>query len=219
MIRLAIERDDIRQKLALLERAASKDKWSRLLLGLKYFISFLRGQRLSSFQTKEALAEDFENIYLPITAQDGLFLYTLARSCHAKRIIEFGSSYGVSALYLAAAVIDNGGGEFIGTEMNLKKADSVNKIFSELGWSGTARVIAGDALQTLGGIDGEWDMLFLDGWKNLYADVFNLMDSKIKNAGIILAADVDKFKKRTEDFVNSISESGRFDVVKLPICS
>jgi predicted O-methyltransferase YrrM len=44
----------------------------------------------------------------------------LARSSRARTIVEFGTSFGVSTLHLAAALRDNGGGRLIGTELNKK---------------------------------------------------------------------------------------------------
>src|ERR1700739_2051086 len=44
------------------------------------------------------------------------FCYLLCRAMGARRVVEAGTSFGVSTLYLAAAVRDNGGGVVIGTE-------------------------------------------------------------------------------------------------------
>jgi predicted O-methyltransferase YrrM len=54
--------------------------------------------------------------YLPVTPQFGQLLYVLARSPKAKTIVEFGTSFGISTIHLAAALRDIGGGVVIATE-------------------------------------------------------------------------------------------------------
>src|SRR5262249_40239767 len=65
------------------------------------------------YQTLYVKLKDF---YLAVSRETATLLYMLARSCRARSIVEFGTSFGVSALHLAAALRDNGGGRLIGTE-------------------------------------------------------------------------------------------------------
>jgi predicted O-methyltransferase YrrM len=57
------------------------------------------------------------DMYLPISPETGKLLYILARTRRARVIVEYGTSFGLSTLHLAAAVRDNGGGRVIGTEL------------------------------------------------------------------------------------------------------
>jgi predicted O-methyltransferase YrrM len=52
---------------------------------------------------------------------DGRLLYSLVRSTGARSIVEFGTSFGLSTLYLAAALKDTGGGQIIGSEFEATK--------------------------------------------------------------------------------------------------
>src|ERR1700734_524209 len=63
-----------------------------------------------------------KDFYLAVSRATASLLYMLARSCRAKAIVEFGTSFGVSTLHLAAALRDNGGGRLIGTELEATKA-------------------------------------------------------------------------------------------------
>ena len=58
----------------------------------------------------ERLGRRMRDTYLPVTRTQGRMLYLTARAIDARRIVEFGTSFGVSTIYLAAAVRDNGGG-------------------------------------------------------------------------------------------------------------
>src|SRR5712691_4728233 len=60
-------------------------------------------------------------VYMPISAQGGELLYTLIRAVRPATVVEFGTSFGISTLYLAAAVRDNGAGRVISTELNASK--------------------------------------------------------------------------------------------------
>ena len=55
---------------------------------------------------------------LAVSRETGRLLYMLARSCGARTIVEFGTSFGISTLHLAAALRDNGGGRLITTEFD-----------------------------------------------------------------------------------------------------
>src|SRR5262245_8106610 len=55
-------------------------------------------------------------IHMPVSAETGRLLYGLARATHARNVVEFGTSFGISTIHLAAALRDNGGGRVIGSE-------------------------------------------------------------------------------------------------------
>ncbi len=58
----------------------------------------------------EILTPDaMKEVFIPIDREKGGLLYVLARSIGAKRIVEFGTSFGISTIYLTAAVKDNDG--------------------------------------------------------------------------------------------------------------
>jgi predicted O-methyltransferase YrrM len=61
------------------------------------------------------------------------YCYALCRALRATRVVEAGTSFGVSTLYLAAAVRDNGGGNVIGTEYEPSKAKIARANFAAAG--------------------------------------------------------------------------------------
>jgi len=66
-------------------------------------------------------AEAYQDIYIPISAQAGRLLYALVRAIRPETVVEFGTSFGISTIYLAAAVTDNGAGHIYTTELSSKK--------------------------------------------------------------------------------------------------
>jgi predicted O-methyltransferase YrrM len=69
----------------------------------------------------DADAAFFRDKLISVNRDQGWLIYQMCRSLPARRVVEFGTSYGVSTLYLAAAVRDNGGGTVIGTELEPRK--------------------------------------------------------------------------------------------------
>jgi len=95
------------------------------------------------------------------------FCYLLCRSINAKRIVEAGTSYGVSTLYLAAAIRDNQveGGIVIGTENEAAKVKIAQRNFTKAGLSEFIELREGDLRQTLQNITGPIDFMLVDIWE------------------------------------------------------
>src|ERR1700722_12960983 len=86
---------------------------------------------------------------LPVSRATGKLLYMLARSVRARTIVEFGTSFGISTLHLAAALQDNGGGQLIGSEFEPSKIARARVNLGAAGLSDFVEIREGDALQTL----------------------------------------------------------------------
>src|SRR5271156_6293120 len=86
---------------------------------------------------------------LPVSRTTARLLYLLARSIRARNIVEFGTSYGISTLHLAAALRDNGGGRLIGSEFEPSKIVRARQNLAAGGLSDLAEIREGDALETL----------------------------------------------------------------------
>lgn len=127
------------------------------------------------------------DFYIPVSPSEGELLYMLARASKAQRIVEFGASYGISTLYLAAAARDNGG-QLITTEIHPKKCAALRESFKVAGIDTEVTLLEGDAQQTLQSVSGPIDLLFLDGWKSLYLPIYNQMSSSL-TTGSLIAAD------------------------------
>lgn len=96
-----------------------------------------------------------------------LFCYLLCRSLRATRIVEAGTSYGVSTLYLAAAVRDNqvDNGVVVGTEHEPRKAEIARANFKKSGLNDYIDLREGDLRQTLQDVGGPVDFMLVDIWE------------------------------------------------------
>ncbi len=169
--------------------------------------------------TSEQKAAMMSDALLPVSRDSGRFLYAVARSISAKRIVEFGTSFGISTIYFAAAVRDNGGGGLvIGSELEASKVAKANQHLVEAGLSQFVEIRAGDALQTLREVGGAVDLLFLDGWKLMYPDVLKLLMPSLRQGAIALADDVTLFPDDVASYLDFVRDpTNGFVTVTLPL--
>lgn len=133
-----------------------------------------------------------KDLWLPVSRETGVLLYMLARSTNARNIVEFGTSFGLSTLYMAAALRDNGGGRLIGSEFEPSKIAKAREHLAEGGVNDLVEIREGDALKTLAtGLPASIDLLLLDGAKSLYSDVLALVESRLRPGALIVADNAD----------------------------
>lgn len=132
-------------------------------------------------------SEMHRNAYLSISPAQGRWLCGTAIAQNAQEIVEFGSSFGISTLYLAAAAARTGG-KVTGTEYHTQKAEKARRNLDESGLDAT--ILIGDGLETLKGEGPEIDLLFLDGAKELYLPVLHLLQPRFRRGSVIIADNI-----------------------------
>jgi predicted O-methyltransferase YrrM len=149
----------------------------------------LRGIRgeMSPARTAQERADSMSAFYIPVTPEAGRLLYSLVRATRPATIVEFGMSFGISALHLASAVRDNGSGRVVTTELNAAKIAAAKQTFAKTGLDDLITVLEGDALSTLASLDGPVDFVLLDGWKELYLPVIKLLESHLPPGALVVA--------------------------------
>jgi predicted O-methyltransferase YrrM len=150
------------------------------------------------------LSRRMRKVFVPVSRSQGQMLYLLARSIEAKRVVEFGTSFGVSTIYLAAAVKDNGGGLVIGSENEPTKHARAKQNFRAAGLEEVVDVRLGDAITTLADVPGPIDLVLLDGWKDLYLPMLKLLTPKLRPRAIVLADNIFTFKKALRPYVEYV---------------
>ncbi|MBE1162260.1 O-methyltransferase [Dyella acidiphila] len=129
---------------------------------------------------------------LAVSRETGTLLYMLARSCKARSIVEFGTSFGISTLHLAAALRDNGGGKLITSEFEPSKVVRARQNLAAGGLLDLVEIREGDALQTLSTqLPDAIDLLLLDGAKSLYPEILSLVERHLRPGALIVADNAD----------------------------
>lgn len=133
-----------------------------------------------------------KDLWLAVSPETGTLLYMLARSSGARVIVEFGTSFGISTLYLAAALRDNGGGRLITSEFEPSKVVRAKANLTEGGLIDLVEIREGDALQTLSAdLPDTIDLLLLDGAKALYPEILSLVESRLRPGALVIADNAD----------------------------
>ena len=187
-----------RDKLDLLHTAAKGDRWRFIAKAPSVLLGMLKGKSFMEMISSGAMDE----CYIPISQEQGEFLYLTARSQPARTIVEFGTSFGISTIYLAAALKDNGGGRVITTELQPNKCSRAQTNLEQAGVAEFADIRAGDAMETLKGLTEPVDLVLLDGWKDLYLPVLELIKPNLRPGSIVLADNIFTFKKALRPYVD-----------------
>lgn len=207
-----LDRPEVRTALARLYKAAKADKW----VFLRAAPAALRS-RLSGSSYLEGVLPYLKDAYIPISPDQGALLYQTSRLISARTTVEFGTSFGISAIYLAAAARENGG-RFIGTEIEPNKVAAARANLAAAGLAEVAEVRAGDAMQTLADVEGPVDLVLLDGWKDLYLPVLHLLRAKLRKGSVVFADNIFTFPKALAPYVAFVRDpSSGFESLTVPL--
>jgi predicted O-methyltransferase YrrM len=141
-------------------------------------------------ETRRKLMQLMRDVYIPVAPEVGRLLYLLVRARGARTIVEFGTSLGISAIHLAAALRDNGSGKLVATELDASKAERARQNLAEAGLDDLVEIRAGDAFATLRDGPQSIDFLLLDGWKEGYLPMFKMLESRLAPAAVVVADDL-----------------------------
>ncbi|MBE2207959.1 MAG: class I SAM-dependent methyltransferase [Saprospiraceae bacterium] len=157
--------------------------------------------------------EDMKDAYIAMSREQGEVMVRLIQENHCTNIVEFGTSFGISTLYLAAGAKETGG-KVITTELLPKKCAAAQKNFEEAGAADIIDLREGDAMQTLRDCPADIDFLVLDGWNDLYLPLLKMLEPKFKK-GCIVITDNTNFPS-AKPFLNYIRNHPNYTSEQLP---
>jgi predicted O-methyltransferase YrrM len=162
---------------------------------------------------------DYAEYGFSIVPEQGELIYLLCRGMGAKRVVDFATSMGMSALYFAAAMRDSGGGTVIGSELVPAKIATAKSNLAEAGLSGHVEIREGDARLTLRDLGGPVDFVLIDGWPvsqepSLAREVIQVVAPQLRIGGYVVNDNSEP------DFLEFIRDSANgFISVNLPLKS
>lgn len=139
----------------------------------------------------------------PVKAE---FCHLLCRALGASRVVEVGTSYGVSTLYLADAVRANGGGTVIATEYEADKAARARANFAEAGLSAVIDLREGDLRETLKDIGGPVDFVLMDIWTEMVAPAMALIGPHLRPGAVVVCDNTGQFRENYRDFFAFVAD-------------
>ncbi len=183
---------------------------------------FARRLQEPSFSMADYCDEETHRFYadkmVPLDHDKALFCYQLCRSLGTKRIVEAGTSFGVSTLYLAAAIRDNAveGGVVIATEHEPEKAQIARGTFSRAGLTEHIDLREGDLRETLKQIDGPVDFMLVDIW-GVAQPALKLVSPHLRQGAVVICDNTEVDRIEYDDYFAFVNDPGnRFRTMTLP---
>jgi len=146
-----------------------------------------REEQLWNTLKEEELRRRLDEFLLPVGRAAGMLMNLIVKGAKARRILEVGSSYGYSTIWLAEAAraID---GRVISLELRSAKTEYARAQLERVQLERCVEFRVGDALASLAQLAGPFDFVLLDLWKDMYVPVFELLYPKLA-AGAVIVAD------------------------------
>lgn len=160
----------------------------------------------------------FADKMVALDRDKALACYQLCRSLQARRVVEAGTSFGVSTLYLAAAVRDNGGegGVVIGTEYEPTKAEIARANFREAGLERWVELREGDLRETLRDPGGPVDFMLIDIW-DVALPALRLVSPHLRRGAIVVCDNTAAHPDYYADYFAFVNDpANRFRTLTLP---
>lgn len=185
-------------------------------------LAWMRGDGWRSVAGTEADVEAgrafWRDKYVALDRDKAELCYLLCRLRGARRIVEAGTSYGVSTLYLAAAVRDNGGGVVVGTEREPEKVAAARRNFGAAGLAEHVELREGDLRETLAPDDGPVDALLLDIWTPMVLPTVELVAPRIPVGGLVIADNTGVRREAYAELFEFLGDPARgFTTMTLPM--
>jgi len=151
-------------------------------------------------------ADAYAELYIPVSPEGGRLLYALIRASRPATVVEFGTSFGISTIHLAAAVRDNGTGHVVSTELHAAKVARARANLAEAGLAGLVTIVEGDARETLADLPGPVGFVLLDGWKDLYLPVLRLLEPRLAPGALVVADDTISMAAQMTDYLSYVRD-------------
>jgi predicted O-methyltransferase YrrM len=150
----------------------------------------------------------YDDKLLSINAAQGDLLYLLARAQSTRCAVEFGTSFGVSTIYLAAAIRDaRSDGQVIGTELVPTKAANARANLAAAGLAAHVEIREGDARETLRDLERPVDFLLLDGSPALAIEILRIVEPNLAHGAIVAVDNIGHFSCDLRPVVERLSHS------------
>ncbi len=153
---------------------------------------------------------------LNITPETGRLLWILVRQARATRILEVGTSNAYSTIWLADAARETGG-QVVTLEANPSKVALARENLGRAGLLDRVEILEGRAADTLAGLAGPFDLVFLDADRASYATYLELALPKLRPGGLLVADNVVSHAGELEGYLGTVKSHPALFSVTVPV--
>jgi len=157
----------------------------------------------------------FADKFVALSDDKASFCHALCRAMRARRVVEVGTSYGVSTLYLADALRANGGGRVTATEHEPVKAAAARANYAQAGLQDIIDLREGDLRETLADLAGPIDFVLMDIWTEMVVPAMRLIAPHLRHGAAIVADNTTAFAQAYQGYFAFLEANG-FTTQTLP---
>lgn len=160
-----------------------------------------------------------DGFLLAVGPEVGWLMHALIIGRGAKRILELGTSYGYSTAFLADAALQTGGRVYT-MDLAANKQQYARAQLQEAGLAAQVEWKLGDATQMLKSLEGPFDFVLVDLWKDLYVPCLELFYPKLAQNAVIVADNMlfpERLRADAEAYRAAVRAKGNLQSVLLPI--
>ena len=153
------------------------------------------------------------------------FCYLVCRTLRARRVVEAGTSFGVSTLFLASALRDNASSvdtktdapAVIATEYEPEKVAIARRHFAEAGLSQLVELREGDLRDSLRQLRGPIDFMLVDIWTPMARPALELVAPHLRIGATVICDNTHQFREAYNEYFAFITDPRNgFSTVTLP---
>jgi predicted O-methyltransferase YrrM len=153
--------------------------------------------------------------YLPIIGPvRGRILTDLVRRHRPRRVLEVGTFIGYSTILMGREL--DGDSEIVTIEIDRREAEEARENIRRAEIKPRVRVLIGDALRIIPGLEGGFDLVFLDAAKGQYLDYLRLVEDKLRRGGVVAADNAGFLSYSMRDYLDYVRNSGRYESRFIP---
>lgn len=164
-----------------------------------------------TIQLLEHIRDIEGNPYWNIDTTTAALLQSLITDNNFMRVLELGTSNGLSALYIAVA-LQQTGGRLITVESHAERFALATKHFGEAQVTDIVTQVKGHAPEVLDDIPGTFDCIFIDATSVEYALYYEHLKPRLSTGGILVADNVLSHQEKIQPFIDLITADPDFDV-------
>jgi predicted O-methyltransferase YrrM len=161
---------------------------------------------------RKQFINNFKRTSLSTAPEDAMMLRILVESSGAKRGVEVGTAAGFGAMNMGIA-FERTGGHLWTHDINPAAVKESQENLKKVGLENVVTCVEGDALKTLGNVEGPIDFVFIDALKRDYFKYFKILEPKLKVGAIVVADNVIVSAKDMKDYLDFVQTSPNYDTV------
>ncbi len=143
-----------------------------------------------------------------VNPEDGSFLQDLVVKVKAKQALEIGTSNGYSGIWTALG-LRRTGGHLLTLEIDEGRARLAEENFRQAGVDSLVTLKRGNALEELPKLQGPFEFVFIDAWKQDYVRYLELVLPLVPPGGVIVAHNVTDLRDQLQDFIRAVKSDPR----------